>query len=196
MRRALALSLALAACGSSRARPTEPPELFDLSEARALEIVGEVLSEEGVAPGAAWSVQLGAGARLDVDVRLASSSFGIEWISPQDRADLGDAVPGPTPDGRLRIVPGAGTTRAPRCSCSTTRATATPTTATPCSAARTARSRRRAACGATFATSFTTCAAGAGSRPGEAHVPVKRGLRFSANAAIASRRSFELSVRS
>ncbi|HEY8430907.1 MAG TPA: hypothetical protein VIL20_21155 [Sandaracinaceae bacterium] len=108
MRRALALSLALAACGSSRARPTEPPELFDLSEARALEIVGEVLSEEGVAPGAAWSVQLGAGARLDVDVRLASSSFGIEWISPQDRADLGDAVPGPTPDGRLRIVPGAG----------------------------------------------------------------------------------------
>lgn len=108
MRRALVLSLALAACGPSRARPSRPPELLDLSEARALEIIAEVLAEEDVPLGPAWQVQIGRDTRLDVDVRLARSRFGIEWISPQDRLDLGDAVPGPAPGGRLRIVPGVG----------------------------------------------------------------------------------------
>ncbi len=100
--------MAIAGCGPARVRPTEPPELLTLNEGRALEIVGEVLAEEGVARGAAWSIRIGAEARLDVDVRIASSSFGVEWMSPQDRADLGDAVPGPAPRDQLRIMAGVG----------------------------------------------------------------------------------------
>lgn len=107
-RLAVLLSIALAGCGAPRTRTSEPTELLTLSEARAMEIVAEVLAEEGIARGASWTVQITPETELDVDVRLASSSFGIEWMSPQDRADLGEAIPGPAAEGRLRIVPGIG----------------------------------------------------------------------------------------
>jgi hypothetical protein len=107
-----ASSLSLLACGPTAPRggggPAEAPELRTLSENRALALIAEVLAEEGVARGAAWPVQIGPETELDVDVRLSSSRFGIEWISPQDRADLGEAVPEPAPGGQLRIVPGTG----------------------------------------------------------------------------------------
>lgn len=111
----LALSALAAACGpTSRSRPAGAgdADIRSLSEHRALELVHEVLREEGIPRGPAWTVPIDHGRSLDVDVRLAQSSFGVEWVSPQDRADLGDAVPGPTADGRLRIVPGAGDSRA------------------------------------------------------------------------------------
>jgi hypothetical protein len=103
------LVLALAGCGPRGGRgPSEAPELLAVSEARALEIIGEVLREESVARGASFAIAIGPQTQLEVDVRLASSRFGIEWISPQDRADLGAAVPEPASGGQLRIVPGYG----------------------------------------------------------------------------------------
>ena len=103
------LLLALPACGPrATPGPSEPPELLAVSEARALEIIGEVLAEASVARGPSFSIAIGPRAELEVDVRLASSRFGIEWISPQDRADLGAAVPEPASGGQLRIVPGHG----------------------------------------------------------------------------------------
>ena len=103
------LLFSIAGCGGSRSgEASEPPELLTLSEARALEIIGEVLAEEGIQPGSGWTVQIAPETTLDVDVRLGQSSFGIEWISPQDRADMGEALPQPASGGQLRIVPGAG----------------------------------------------------------------------------------------
>jgi hypothetical protein len=103
------LLLALPACGPRAARgASEPPELLSLSEARALEIIGEILAEASVARGPSYSIAIAPQTQLEVDVRLASSRFGVEWISPQDRADLGAALPEPASGGQLRIVPGHG----------------------------------------------------------------------------------------
>jgi hypothetical protein len=79
-----------------------------LTEGRAMEVIAEILAGESIARGASWSVSIAPDTELDVDVRLASSSFGIEWMSPQDRVDLGEAVPGPAAREQLRIVPGIG----------------------------------------------------------------------------------------
>ena len=70
--------------------------------------MGEVLDERNVPQGPAWSVEIAPETSLDVDVRLDSSSYGIEWVSAQDRADLGDLLPEPASDGQLRIVAGMG----------------------------------------------------------------------------------------
>ena len=107
----VAVLLTAPACGaSSRSSSDGSSSAQDrtLSETRALMLIGDVLAEQGVSRGALWVVPVGHGQELEVDIRLASSSFGIEWMSPQDREDLGEAIPGPTDDGRLRIVPGFG----------------------------------------------------------------------------------------
>jgi hypothetical protein len=102
-------TFAIAGCGSGgRGSDTTPPELLTLDEGRALEIVSEVLSEAGLTESGGWSIQLATDTPLEVDVRLGSTRFGIEWLSEQDRVDLGQAVPPPAPDGQLRIAPGVG----------------------------------------------------------------------------------------
>ena len=104
------LLLALPACGPTATGrgETAAVEHRTIDENRALTQILEVLGAESVARGPAWSVSIGHETSLDVDVRLADSDFGIEWLSPQDRLDLGDAVPGPAEGGQLRIVPGTG----------------------------------------------------------------------------------------
>lgn len=99
------------ACGASSSnRPAARQEanVRTISENRALTLIAEILAEEGIARGPLWTVPVAQGREIDVDIRLAQSSYGIEWMSPQDRADLGDTVPGPAEGGRLRIVPGFG----------------------------------------------------------------------------------------
>jgi hypothetical protein len=106
----IVLVCSIAGCGGGRSRGAEEaPELLTLSEARALEIITGLLDEESVPIGAPWTISLSHETQLEVDVRLGGSMFGIEWMSPQDREDMGDQVPGPTGDDRLRIVPGYGT---------------------------------------------------------------------------------------
>jgi len=103
------LLLAISGCGGAGApEPAAGAQERTLSETRALMLISEVLSEQGITRGPLWVVPVGAGTELEVDIRLAQSPFGIEWMSPQDRVDVGEAVPGPTGDDRLRIVPGTG----------------------------------------------------------------------------------------
>jgi hypothetical protein len=85
-----------------------PHESRSLSESRAMELVREVLNESGIVYERRWDVEVGQGASLPVDVRFSGSDFGIEWVSPQDRIDHGDSIPGPDADGQLRILPGVG----------------------------------------------------------------------------------------
>lgn len=107
---ALITLLALPGCGASSRSSSGSADAQNrtLDETRALLLIEEVLVENALARGHGWSVPIQHGLELEVDVRLAQSRFGIEWMSPQDRADLGDAVPGPTSSGNLRIVPGHG----------------------------------------------------------------------------------------
>ena len=108
----LVVSLPLApACGPSsrnQAGTREAANVRTLDENRGLALVSDVLAEEGIARGAPWTVPVATRREIDVDIRLAGSSYGIEWMSPQDRVDFGDVIPGPAPGGELRIVPGFG----------------------------------------------------------------------------------------
>ena len=45
---------------------------------------------------------------IDGHVRLGDTSFGIEWVSAEDRARYGALLPAPTPDGQLQLLTGAG----------------------------------------------------------------------------------------
>jgi hypothetical protein len=99
----------LVACG-----PPPPPDharpedLRDVTENRAGEIVREVCAEAGVPLAAAWPVNVGERDPFEVDYRVGSGAFGIEWVSPQDRADHEQVLPRPNPSGQLQIMAGAG----------------------------------------------------------------------------------------
>lgn len=102
------LLLTIAACGGPQRDSREAANIRTLTENRAIEIITEVLQEADVPLGSTWMVSLTSETELDVDLRLSNSNFGIEWISPQDREDVGTAVPMPAEGGQLRIVPGTG----------------------------------------------------------------------------------------
>lgn len=105
----LVAALALAACGPSpRPRGPTDADLRSFTEAEAQQIIGQVLAEAGVSVTGQWPVDVGTEEPFEVDVRLAGSDFGIEWVSPQDRHDHGSRIPDPDPSGQLRIMPGLG----------------------------------------------------------------------------------------
>lgn len=101
------LALVAAACGGPQG-PAQSLEMRRLSEARAQEIIAELLTDQQVDATAGWTIAIGHDQPLDVDFRLAGGRFGIEWVSEQDRADYGDALPQPADGGQLRIMPGHG----------------------------------------------------------------------------------------
>ena len=104
-----ALTLLTVACGPSpRPRGPTDADLRSFTEAEAQQVIGEELAEAGVSVSAQWPVEVGAQSPFEVDIRLAQSDFGIEWVSPQDRHDHGDRIPEPDPSGQLRIMPGLG----------------------------------------------------------------------------------------
>ncbi len=103
-------ALVFASCGPApRPRGPTEDELRIITETEAQELLREALDSAGVPVQTEWQVDIGGGATLEVDMRLAQSDFGIEWVSPQDRQDHGDRLPHPDPSGQLRILPGAGT---------------------------------------------------------------------------------------
>ncbi len=96
------------ACGPAGApRGSELPTDAELPESRAVAIVAEALQDAGVTPGPAFPMDVGEPAPLEVDVRLGSRDFGIEWVSSQDREDH-PSLPSPAPNGQLRVFPGSG----------------------------------------------------------------------------------------
>ena len=107
--RLVLLALLAGACGGVE-RPRGPTEadLRSIHEAEAVDILTELLSESGVAASIHWEVNVGAPEPFQVDLRLAQTSYGIEYVSPQDRHDHGERIPRPDPSGQLRIMPGAG----------------------------------------------------------------------------------------
>ena len=101
----VACALALWAVACASAPPVRPSEetLRVLPEAQALDLVRTVLREGGRSVGPAFSLSLGR-ERLEVDVALMGTAYGVEWISSQDRAN--QVLPEPASDGQLRILPG------------------------------------------------------------------------------------------
>ena len=74
------------------------------SEPVALSVLDRLLIEQRQLPVEGWRVRLDEGDDLEVDLRLGSSHFGIEWVSARDRQRGGAALPEPDPGGQLRVV--------------------------------------------------------------------------------------------
>lgn len=106
---ALLCAMTAIACGPPpRVRHASDADLRDISETRAGEIITEVVGEVGTTVQQGWPIDAGEGAPFRVDFQVASSDFGIEWVSPQDRVDHGTTIPEPDAQGQLRIMSGAG----------------------------------------------------------------------------------------
>ncbi|MEM9067779.1 MAG: hypothetical protein AAGE52_04710 [Myxococcota bacterium] len=109
MRYALFPMLFALGCGGPQSsRTAGDDELRSLTETRALTLVAEAMTDGGVSRGARFAVSIAPEESLEVDVRLADTRFGIEWVSAQDRLDHGDAIPEPASGGELQILPGRG----------------------------------------------------------------------------------------
>ena len=103
------LGAAAIACGPPPApRTANDADLRSVPEGRALAIAREALADAGFQAGPGFAVDIGREAPLEVDLRVADTRFGVEWVSAQDRADPGDQLPPPAPGGELRILPGVG----------------------------------------------------------------------------------------
>lgn len=97
------------ACGGATGPGTATAaDLRDISEARAGDMINEMMLELGIAHSASWSVNDGHSENFDVDFRIAETAYGIEWVSPQDRLDYGDRIPEPDPTGQLQTLAGHG----------------------------------------------------------------------------------------
>lgn len=111
-RLALLSILVLASCGGSPPpRTVSEMDRRSIVEQRALDLILEVLRESNIERGPEMRVNIGApegSDPFDVDVRVGTRAFGIEWVSPQDRADHGTLIPEPDPGGQLRIMAGMG----------------------------------------------------------------------------------------
>jgi len=98
----------LLACGPPpRPRAPTDADLRTIDEGRALSLIADTLLESGVRGESGWTVAIASEVNLPVDIRIPGRDFGIEWVSPQDRHDFGDAIPDPV-SGQLRLAPGYG----------------------------------------------------------------------------------------
>jgi hypothetical protein len=69
-------------------------------------LLDRLLLEQRQQPIEGWRVRLPERADFEVDLRLGDTRFGVEWVSPADRATLGASLPEPDPSGQLRVVRG------------------------------------------------------------------------------------------
>src|SRR4051812_15097205 len=99
---ALGLGLGLAACGPGEAKapiPTRP-----LDERRAIEVIRQAITSEGVQPAPGRDAKLASGKPIHIDVGVDGHQYGIAYLSEEDLHDLGDAVkPANKKDEALRI---------------------------------------------------------------------------------------------
>jgi hypothetical protein len=103
------LSLAAGCGGVQTPERVSEADMRSIVEARAIELIEQTLAEGRIERGQAMTIDLGRGEeRFEVDVRLGNGSYGIEFVTSQDRSDWGDAIPPQDPEGQLRIMPGLG----------------------------------------------------------------------------------------
>ena len=107
--RAAVFGLLLTACGGHRpAVSFETSEFEDLTEGRATEICLEVAADRQLTFETGWVVNLGRGAAVPVDLRVAGTEFGLEWVTAADRSTHGTILPEPATEDQLVLAGGAG----------------------------------------------------------------------------------------
>ena len=108
MRKAPILAFALAAaalgCGPPPSKAPNPTRTLD--ERRAIEILRNAVAAEGMRPAPSRDEALAnSGKTVRIDVSVEGRKFGIVYVSDDDRAALGDAIPAPNQkDEKLKLA--------------------------------------------------------------------------------------------
>lgn len=88
------LAVAVARAGACGGPPAQTAHLgWSLEQARVIRLAAAALHEERVSPGAARSVEPPRGRQLDIDLGVRGKQLGIAFITGDERAKLGPAVP-------------------------------------------------------------------------------------------------------
>lgn len=92
----------VASCGGAQTSSVnEADGVRSLQESRALEVIREAAADSGTTVGEGFRAALN-NESVEVDLRLGTT-FGVEWVSAQDRVDS-PALPEPPAGGQLRII--------------------------------------------------------------------------------------------
>lgn len=107
MARALLVALLGACTAPKLAPPVGAAESKLLSEAQALLAIQEALVRAGALAERGYPLQV-EGLAFEADVHFATPPFAIEWVSADDRRELGTRLPLGTPSSPLQIVSASG----------------------------------------------------------------------------------------
>jgi hypothetical protein len=101
-------SLFLAACGPPQAREPNPTRAID--EGRAIKLIAQSLSNEGLSPLAPRSVSLSGGTKVRLDVGVDGHKLGIVYLTASDIDELGkdELAQRPASGDQLIIRTGSG----------------------------------------------------------------------------------------
>jgi len=104
----LLLSASMLACGSPPPRAPNPTRPLD--ERRAVEIILQAFRDERDSPVHGHPVPLAPGKSLEVDVASQGKKYGVAYVTSNERAELGAALPGRDPGmgDALQLVSGVG----------------------------------------------------------------------------------------
>lgn len=107
---AAGLSLAALSLGCDPPpQPKAPNPTRTLDERRAIEIIRRAVQAEGVQPAPARDEPLsGSDKSIHIDVSIEGKKFGIVYVSDEDSAALGKAIPSPGQKGGSQNIARAG----------------------------------------------------------------------------------------
>jgi hypothetical protein len=103
------LGLVCVACGAEPPRPAHT--LNPIPEPRARELIGRTFRDAGVQVEANRFVHVGGGdKRVRLEIAAAGHKFGVAYLTAEDWADAGDALPARSSTGSLVVARGEGGT--------------------------------------------------------------------------------------
>jgi hypothetical protein len=98
----------LGSCGGPPAKAPNPTRALD--ERRAIEIIVRAFHEERDNPAPGRKLEIADGKLLEVDVTGAGRKYGVAYVTPNERRELGPALPtrDPSMGDALQLVNGTG----------------------------------------------------------------------------------------
>ena len=79
-------------CGGQEARG--PNQMRPLDERRAIQVIINAFRDERAKPIPGRDVQIQEGVAIELDVGASGRKFGVAYTTPNERAELGNALPG------------------------------------------------------------------------------------------------------
>lgn len=96
------LSILTTGCGASSA--ARRPDMRELDERRAVLVIQQSIQDHGERPGAGQDVTMTTGEPLHIDVMVAGTPYGVAFVTEQEAARLGSALPPRRRADELRLI--------------------------------------------------------------------------------------------